>query len=87
MLAICRSTSALAPVPMLTPTITAAMPTISPSMVRNERRILRRIARNAVLKIASILALNQLHGPLLFVQFFQCLGRVEPVRDWRVRSD
>ena len=52
MLAMRLSTSAFAPVPMLTPTMTAEMPTMMPSMVRKERRMFRRRARSAILKTA-----------------------------------
>ena len=48
------STSALAPVPMLTPTMTAAMPTIMPSMVRKDRSTLRRMAIRAMRRVANM---------------------------------
>src|SRR5438105_4685471 len=70
MLAMRLSTSALAPVPMLTPTITAAMPTIMPSMVRNERRMFRRNARNAILKTANIRS-GELDGSLCGLELGQ----------------
>ena len=54
MLAMRLSTSAFAPAPMLTPTMTEAMPTMIPSIVRNERRTFRRNARTAILRTPSI---------------------------------
>src|SRR6266404_1668830 len=86
MLAIWRSTSALAPVPMLTPTMTAAMPTMIPSMVRKERRTLRRIARRAVLRMANI-DLSQVDRPLFLVELRQGLRRMETALDRFVRPD
>ena len=39
---------------MLTPTITAEMPTMMPSIVRMERMMFRRMARKAILKTENM---------------------------------
>ena len=50
-LAICASTCALAPLPMLTIAMTAPTPMMMPSAVRTERSLFRRRARKAILKV------------------------------------
>ena len=49
-LAICSVTCAVAPLPSVTMVITAATPIMMPSVVKKERRILRRISCSASLK-------------------------------------
>src|SRR6478736_4676501 len=71
---------------MLTPTMTAAMPTMIPSMVRKERRMFRRTARSAVVKIAHM-KLSQLHGALLFLELRQGFRRMKALRHGFIGPD
>src|SRR4051812_24483872 len=82
-LAICASTCAFAPLPMLTMAITAPTPMMIPSAVSADRSLLRRNARPAILNVDASLIRQASGNHRLrrrFVQLLQLRDGVQALR-------
>src|SRR5580692_10404909 len=86
-LATWSSTCLVAPLVRLTEPMTAPTPMMMPSMVSNERILLRRNARKAILNEANILILRQFYRLLRLPELLQFIAGNQAVADLLIRDN